>query len=181
MEIVIGDRESVIGNKSKQPLPITQIQALAFVKPGFRASLDIIWASIAWSKTSMATVMVLEFMQKTAEDESLRQQLEALLGVGDGNISSEAELDAAESEALEERAPVVVEFAAKNGFSFSTDELVAVVEAFQKHQAGEISDDDFVAVLGAEVLSEDGSTVSTDVTSPLQWLVRYLSKTYLGY
>ena len=48
----------------------------------------------------MATATVLKFMQKTAEDEALRQQLESLLGVGDGNISSEADLDPAESEAL---------------------------------------------------------------------------------
>jgi hypothetical protein len=39
----------------------------------------------------MATATVLKFMQKTAEDETLRQQLEALLGVGDGNISTEGQ------------------------------------------------------------------------------------------
>jgi len=45
----------------------------------------------------MATATVLKFMQKTAEDEALRQQLETLSGVGDGNISSEADLDPAET------------------------------------------------------------------------------------
>ena len=87
----------------------------------------------------MATATVLKFMQKTAEDEALRQQLESLLGVGDGNISSEADLDPAESEALKgDRAPVVAEFAAQKGYSFSVDELITVVDAFQKHQAGEM-------------------------------------------
>jgi len=54
----------------------------------------------------MSTLSVLEFMRKTAEDAALQHRLEALLGVGDGNISSETELDTAESDALKgERAP----------------------------------------------------------------------------
>lgn len=117
-------------------------------------------------------------MQKTAEDETLRQRLESLLGVGDGNISSEAELDPDESEALEERAPAVAQFAAQNGYSFSTNELIAVIEAFQKHQAGEISDADFAAVLN---VGDIDLATMPKVTSPLKRLSRYLSKTYLGY
>jgi hypothetical protein len=128
----------------------------------------------------MATATVLEFMHKTAEDGALRQQLESLLGVGDGNISSESELDADESKALEERAPVVAEFAAQNGFEFSTDELLTVVDAFQKYQSGELSDADFAALMGlpASIVAANES-VST-VTNPLKRLTRYLSKTYLG-
>jgi hypothetical protein len=120
----------------------------------------------------MATVTVLKFMQKTADDEALRKQLESLLGVGDGNISSEAELDSAESEALKgERAPVVAEFAAKNGYDFSVDELITVVDAFQKHQSGELSDGDFFKLIG----------VSADANaSPLKKLSKWLGKTYLG-
>ncbi|GAB4385616.1 MAG: hypothetical protein Kow00121_50780 [Elainellaceae cyanobacterium] len=129
----------------------------------------------------MATVTVLQFMQKTAEDEALRQQLEQLLGVGDGNISNEAELDAAESEALEERAPVVTDFASKNGYSFSVDELITVVDAFQKHQAGEMSDTDFAALIGAKVIDESTGDTSPQVKKPLKRLARYLTKTYLGY
>jgi hypothetical protein len=122
----------------------------------------------------MATATVLQFMQKTAEDEALRHQLETLLGVGDGNISSEAELDMAESEALKgERAPVVASFAAQNGYSFSVDELITVVDAFQKHQIGELSDDAFAKLVG---VSTSGETVD----NPLKRLTRYLSKTYLG-
>jgi hypothetical protein len=129
----------------------------------------------------MATATVLKFMQKTAEDPALRQQLESLLGVGDGNISSETELDSAESEALKgERAPVVTEFAAKNGYEFSVDDLVSVVDAFQKHQAGELSDADFATLIGVATI---GSTMGENVagaTKPLNRLTRYLSKTYLG-
>jgi hypothetical protein len=118
-------------------------------------------------------------MQRTAEDEALQQQLENLLGVGDGNISSEAELDPAESEALGERAPIVAEFAAQNGFSFSADELLTVVDAFQKHQAGEMSDEDFASMLGISLANE--SIDAAVPTNRLNRLVRYLSKTYLGY
>lgn len=127
----------------------------------------------------MATATVLEFMQKTAEDPTLRQQLESLLGVGDGNISSEAELDEAETTALKgERAPIVTQFAAQNGFEFTVDELITVVDAFQKHQAGEISDDDIAALLG---LSQSEKAASLDrAKQPLKRLTRYLSKTYLG-
>jgi hypothetical protein len=129
----------------------------------------------------MATSSVLEFMQKTAEDEALRHQLEELLGVGDGNISSEAELDAAERAALTgERAPIVAEFASKSGFSFSAVELISVVDAFQKHQAGEMSDADFAKLIG--IPSSDTETVNevSEVTNPLKRLTRYLGKTYLG-
>jgi hypothetical protein len=127
----------------------------------------------------MGTATVLRFMQKTAEDEALRHQLESLLGVGDGNISSEAELDAAETEALKgDRAPVVADFAAQNGFTFSVDDLVTVVEAFQKHQFGELSDAEFAALVGAPTTEE--AVVLTASTGPIKRLTRYLGKTYLG-
>jgi plasmid stability protein len=130
---------------------------------------------------TMATTTVLQFMQKTADDEALRHQLEALLGVGDGNISSEAELDAAETEALKgERAPMVAEFAANHGFDFSVDELITVVDAFQKHQAGEMSDADFGAMLGIELSTHDTTDGMQKVSNPLKRLARYMSKTYLG-
>jgi hypothetical protein len=124
----------------------------------------------------MATTTVLEFMHRTAEDEALRQQLETILGVGDGNISSEAELDTAESEALTGRAPMVAEFATQNGFNFSVDELVTVVNAFQRHQSGEMSDGDFAELIG--ISAADANAAKT--AGPLKRLVRYMSKTYLG-
>ncbi|PSB24295.1 hypothetical protein [Stenomitos frigidus] len=126
----------------------------------------------------MAPATVLRFMQKTAEDEALRQELEALLGVGDGNISSEAELDAAETEALKgERAPVVAAFAAQNGYAFSAEDLVAVVDAFQKHQSGELSDAEFATFVDVSV-DDDAATLV--LANPLKRLTHYLGKTYLG-
>ena len=126
----------------------------------------------------MAPATVLRFMQKTAEDEALRQKLEALLGVGDGNISSEAELDAAETEALKgARAPVVAAFAAQNGYAFAAEDLVAVVDAFQKHQSGELSDAEFAALVGMPM--SEGATLKL-AASPIKRLTRYLGKTYLG-
>jgi hypothetical protein len=125
----------------------------------------------------MATATVLKFMQKTAEDEALRQQLETLLGVGDGNISSEADLDPAESEALKgERAPVVAEFAAQKGYSFSVDELITVVDAFAKHQTGEMSDTEFAALLGLSFSAQSNEAGMLGVTKVKKWFM----KTYLG-
>ncbi len=125
----------------------------------------------------MATATVLKFMQKTAEDEALRQQLESLLGVGDGNISSEADLDPAESEALKgDRAPVVAEFAAQKGYSFSVDELITVVDAFQKHQSGEMSDTDFAALLGVSFSAQTNEAGMLSVAKVRNWF----TKTYLG-
>lgn len=135
-------------------------------------------ASKRVGQSGMATATVLKFMQKTAEDEALRQQLEKLLGVGDGNISSEADLDPAESEALKgERAPIVAEFAALNGFDFSVDELVSVVEAFQKHQAGEMPDDAFASLIGMPVTVGGGAQDLVGATKVKRWFM----KTYLGY
>ncbi len=128
----------------------------------------------------MATAQVLAFMQKTAEDAALREELEALLGVGDGNISGAAELDSEELAALRgEMAPKVVDFASQHGFEFSTNELIQVVDSFARHQAGEMSDDEFSGILGVTVNSSKADH-TTKVANPLQRLTRYLSKTYLG-
>lgn len=126
----------------------------------------------------MSKLSVLEFMHKTAEDATLQHQLEELLGVGDGNISSEGELDPAESDALKgDRAPIVTEFAAKSGFTFSVEELVTVVDAFQKHQSGEMSDTDFAKALGSETSPTE---MKEGTKSSFRKLAQFLSKTYLG-
>ncbi|MBE9079296.1 hypothetical protein IQ241_18680 [Romeria aff. gracilis LEGE 07310] len=125
----------------------------------------------------MATANVLKFMQKTAEDESLRQRLGQILECGDGDISSEAELDSEESAALKgERAPAVTEFAAENGYEFSTGELITVVDAFQQHQAGQISDSEMAQIMGLT----DAKTLKTGTQSSFRRLTQYLTKTYLG-
>ena len=124
----------------------------------------------------MATTTVLKFMQQTAEDHSLQEQLENLLGVGDGNISSANELDAEESVALNQRAPSVTEFAAAQGYQFSQDELLTVVTAFQQHQQGHLSDAEFAKVVG---IGSDTS-LQEPAKHTLKRLAGYLSKTYLG-
>jgi Nif11 domain len=121
----------------------------------------------------MATTTVVRFMQKTAEDRQLRDQLEALLGVGDGDISTEDALDEEESAALKgDRAPVVAEFAAQYGYEFSADDLVTVVDALEKHHSGELSDKVFTEIVGTKVPKTLNSS---------QRFLKYLSKTYLGY
>ena len=121
----------------------------------------------------MATSSVIEFMQTTADDEKIRLQLEDLLGVGDGDISSVTALDAEESAALKgQRAPLVTEFAAQNGFSFSVDELSEVVDAFEKFQSGSIDASEFERRTGAAMPAK---------TSPMKRVMKFLSKTYLGY
>lgn len=121
----------------------------------------------------MATATVVKFMQKTAEDKELRDRLEALLGVGDGDISNEDALDEEESAALKgDRAPVVAEFAAQYGYEFSANDLVTVVDALEKHHAGELSDKVFTEIVGTAV---------PKTLSPGKRVLKYLSKTYLGY
>lgn len=97
----------------------------------------------------MSTAQAIEFMQKTAEDETLRQEVESLLGVGDGDISSIDNLDAEEAQALKgKRGSLVIELAGKNGFEFSVDELITVVDAFEKCQSGELSSEEFAQIKG---------------------------------
>jgi hypothetical protein len=120
----------------------------------------------------MATQTVIKFMQKTAEDRFLREQMETMLGVGDGDISHEAALDPGEATALKsDRAPMVAAFASRYGFEFSSEELISVVDALEQHQSGKMSDEDFKKQVGAGV---------PEATKPVQKLFRFLSKTYFG-
>jgi hypothetical protein len=120
----------------------------------------------------MATQTVIKFMQKTAEDRFLREQLETMLGVGDGDISHEAALDSNEAAALKsDRAPMVAAFASRYGFEFSSDELISVVDALEQHQSGKMTDEDFKVQTGATVPA---------AARPVQKIFRFLSKTYLG-
>ncbi len=121
----------------------------------------------------MSTTTVVQFMQKTADDKLLRDQLEALLGVGDGDISSKTAIDPDESAALRgDRAPIVSDFAAQHGFEFSAEDLVTVVDAIEKFQAGELTPEGFIQTVGVAVPTS---------LAPAKRLLKYLSKTYLGY
>lgn len=124
----------------------------------------------------MTTQNVLLFMRKTANNTALQQQLEALLGCGDGDISSSVNLDPEESLALSQRAPKVIELAASMGYHFSNDELLSVVDAFKQHQNGTISDAAFANLLG---MAAD-ERVAPAVRNNFKRLASYLTKTYLG-
>lgn len=120
----------------------------------------------------MATASVIQFMKTTAANEDIRLKLEELLGVGDGDISTVSTLDSEESAALKGKGPLVTEFAAQQGFTFSVDELSTVIEAFEGYQSGRLSEQDFKAAFGADVPKN---------LPPLKRMVKFLSKTYLGY
>lgn len=124
----------------------------------------------------MSTHNVLQFMQKTADNTALQKQLEQLLGCGDGDISSSVNLDPEESLALSQRAPKVLELATSMGYEFSSNELLSVIDAFNQHQAGTISDEAFANLLGMK----SGDSVRPAVTNNFKRLANYLSKTYLG-
>ena len=124
----------------------------------------------------MTTKAVLQFMQKTADNTALQQQLEQLLGCGDGDISSSVNLDPEESLALSQRAPKVIELAAAMGYRFSSNDLLTVIDAFNRHQSGNLSEQEFSALLGINT----GEMVRPAVRNNFKRLANYLSKTYLG-
>ena len=124
----------------------------------------------------MTTKAVLQFMQETADSAALQQQLEQLLGCGDGDISSSVNLDPEESLALSQRAPKVIELAQSMGYRFSNTDLLTVIDAFNRHQNGDLSDGDFANLLGIA----KGENVGPDVRNNFKRLANYLSKTYLG-
>jgi len=99
---------------------------------------------------------VIKFVQATANDPGLREALRAILQVGDGDISNFAELDADEAQALTgERAALVANFAAEQSFVFTVADLFAVIDAFRRVKAGEMSEETFakfVRVSGSEAL-----------------------------
>ena len=100
------------------------------------------------SSTTDSTLPVVRFMERTGSDPILRDQLKAILG-GDGNISEPGELDLEELGALRsDRSKQVVELGAENGFRFSVSDLGAVVGAFQLVNAGELSMESCVRILG---------------------------------
>ena len=107
---------------------------------------------------------VLEFMRKTAEDETLREELQSILNVGDGDISNFAELDAEEVQALKSgRSALVAEFAAKHGYVFTMADLFAVVDAFQRLQAGQLTEDEFSKYLQVNAGTSEFFPVIDDV------------------
>lgn len=98
---------------------------------------------------------VLQFMKKTSEDEGFREQLKAILEVGDGDVSDFSKLDADELQALTGvRGALVAEFAARHGFMFTMSDLLAVTNAFQRVQSGQLTEDEFQKFLSLEASSK---------------------------
>lgn len=130
--------------------------------PAIGKTIGLVYRGTAYKKsptaaTSNSATQVLEFMEKTAEDEELRQALQAVLGVGDGDISKFSELDAEEAQALKtEQGALVAEFASEHGYHFSMADLNAVIDAFERIQAGEMTEEEFAKFLNVS-RSRDGS------------------------
>jgi Ca2+-binding EF-hand superfamily protein len=104
----------------------------------------------------MSIEQAIKFMEKTANDEALQQQLQSVMGTGDGDISSIDELDASEAAALKgPQGTAVVDLAAKNGFEFSLDELINVIDVFEKYQSGELSEEEFTKFISASNVHQD--------------------------
>ena len=99
---------------------------------------------------------VLEFMKKTSEDDGFRDELKALMGAGDGNISSFEDLDPEEIKVLKsERGALVAEFAARHGFVFTIADLFAVIDLFQRVQSGELTENEGAKFLRLNTSSSD--------------------------
>ncbi len=101
------------------------------------------------TKKNNPQLAVIKFMQRSAEDKILQQQLEQILRVGDGNISNEKELDRNEREAIKgEKGAELTEFAHSQGFNFSVQDLQTVVQAFEDYHERKISDVALFKILG---------------------------------
>jgi len=121
----------------------------------------------------MTTTKALQFMRRTAEDEQLQQHLGEVLGVGDGDISSQFELDPAEAEALTgDRAPLVVKLASQQGFNFSVDDLRTVVDAFGRYQLGELSEAEFSQRIGLSNLDQGTKESIPSIKKTLEFVYR---------
>jgi hypothetical protein len=72
----------------------------------------------------MAIEAVVQFLEATSQDETLRAGLSDIIGVGDGDVSSTSEMDQEEAGAmLGQRSILVTTFAEQNGYTFTVAEL----------------------------------------------------------
>ncbi|MFU8815367.1 MAG: hypothetical protein ACNA7W_08470, partial [Pseudomonadales bacterium] len=94
----------------------------------------------------------------------LREQLQEILQVGDGDISSFDQLDDDEIQALmSERGVLMAEFAASHGFSFTMADLLAVMDAFRRVRSGELTEDAFARYVRLSGSAADFFPVIEDV------------------
>ena len=107
-------------------------------------------------KETRSAHQVLDFMKRTAEDAGFQEQLQEIISVGDGDISDFNALDPEEIQALQgSRGALVAEFAARHGFMFTMADLLAVIDAFQRVQSGELTSEEFDKFLRLNVQSKD--------------------------
>ena len=121
----------------------------------------------------MSYKSVIEFLEFTSEDASLREAISSIMGVGDGDISSAEELDADEAQALKgEKGVHVAALAADKGYAFTLGELNAVVSVFNQYRSGQLSEEDFAKAMGSEVPleSKPGSLKSIGETASMIYL-----------
>jgi hypothetical protein len=122
----------------------------------------------------MAIEAVVQFLEATSLDQSLRDGLAGIIGVGDGDVSGVAELDLDEAQALlGQRSILATTFAEQNGYAFTVAELKAVIGVFQRCQAGELSEADFSSALGL-------NGASGQVSSQLESLGKAVGMVFMG-
>jgi hypothetical protein len=140
---------SALGLSSASRLATGQLESLG-------NTVEMVFLGVKYNvkKEPRSAHQVLDFMKKTAEDADFRKRLQEILSVGDGDISDFDALDAAEIQALQGgRGALVAEFAARHGFIFTLADLLAVIDAFQRVQSGELTSEEFDKFLSLNVQS----------------------------
>jgi len=142
---------SALGLDSASKLAASQLASL-----GKTVGMVFLGVKYDVTKDTRSAHQVLDFMKKTAQDAEFRKQLKDILNVGDGDISDFSALDADEVQALTgSRGALVAEFAARAGFLFTMSDLLAVTDAFQRVQSGELTSEEFDKFLSLNVKSKD--------------------------
>ena len=107
------------------------------------------YASPVVSKVKDNTLPVVRFMERSSSDAALREQLMAIIGGGDGDISSPGELDAEEASSLvSDRSNSIVSLGAEHGYRFTVTDLNAVISAFQLVNEEKLSMESCARILG---------------------------------
>ena len=141
-------------------------------------TVDMVYLGVKYTvdKVESSAHQVLDFMKRTSEDALLRDQLKEILDVGDGDLGDFTEVDAEEASALRSgRGVLVAEFAAKHGFMFTLSDLLAVTDAFERVQAGELTTEEFEKFLSVNVGGSDFFPFISNVVSMTYKGVKYAS------
>ena len=152
----------------------SQAEALSTKLKSVGETVDRVYLGVKYTveKDESSAHQVLDFMKKSSEDAVLREQLKEILDVGDGDIGDFSEIDEEEANALRSgRGVLVAEFAAKHGFIFTLSDLLAVTDAFERVQAGQLSTEEFEKFL----------SVSVDGSDYFPFISNVVSMTYKGF